>query len=211
MDRRFRGLALRLIASVAVGVVVAVVAFLGAYWNLQGLLGLRYDEYAARWRLDALEQKIEEHRKSDGHLPTSLAEIERVEEARFGADAEGWPLDPWGHPFQYRAEGDRFDLYSFGRDGRPGGAGSDADIYPLSANRPFPPPPTIRQFYFDLPTEGIRTTCQLAGVIAALACFTAPRRHAGDVRVMAAGVVGTSIGAIVVAIILSGLHVPNGH
>ena len=211
MGGRFRGLAVRSISSAVVGAAVAVVAFLGAYRNLQGWLGLRYDESEARWRLDDLERKIEEHRKSDGRLPTSLAEVVRVEEARFGADVEGRPLDPWGRPFQYRAMGDRFDLHSFGRDGRPGGEGSDADVYPRSANRPFPPP-TIRQFYFDFPTEGIRRTCQVAGVIAALACFTAPRRHAPEAgRGMVAGVVATSIGAILVAIFLSALHVPNGH
>ncbi len=40
------------------------------------------------------------------------------------------PVDPWGNPYQYRSPGDKgeFDLYSFGRDGREGGDGEDADI-----------------------------------------------------------------------------------
>lgn len=42
------------------------------------------------------------------------------------------PLDPWGHEFVYRAPGeanpDGYDLLSLGRDGRPGGAGEDADV-----------------------------------------------------------------------------------
>ena len=40
------------------------------------------------------------------------------------------PLDPWGHPYTYKAPGEHgeFDLASMGRDGRPGGDGLDADI-----------------------------------------------------------------------------------
>ncbi len=40
------------------------------------------------------------------------------------------PADPWGRPYQYKAPGEHgeFDLFSFGKDGQPGGAGEAADI-----------------------------------------------------------------------------------
>lgn len=42
------------------------------------------------------------------------------------------PADPWGRAYVYRAPGDRnpngFDLMTFGRDGKAGGTGEDADI-----------------------------------------------------------------------------------
>jgi len=40
------------------------------------------------------------------------------------------PLDPWGRPYLYTQPGNHgdFDLLSYGRDGRPGGTGEDADI-----------------------------------------------------------------------------------
>ena len=40
------------------------------------------------------------------------------------------PLDPWGKPYQYKSPGERgeFDLWSFGKDGQPGGTGEAADI-----------------------------------------------------------------------------------
>jgi general secretion pathway protein G len=42
------------------------------------------------------------------------------------------PLDPWGRPYVYAAPGlanpESYDLVSLGRDGRPGGAGEDADL-----------------------------------------------------------------------------------
>jgi hypothetical protein len=43
------------------------------------------------------------------------------------------PLDPWGHPFQYRIPSQRpqheFDLFSLGPTGQPGGSGENAEIY----------------------------------------------------------------------------------
>jgi general secretion pathway protein G len=42
------------------------------------------------------------------------------------------PLDPWGRPYLYVAPGREnptsFDLYTLGRDGKPGGEGEDADV-----------------------------------------------------------------------------------
>jgi general secretion pathway protein G len=42
------------------------------------------------------------------------------------------PLDPWGRPYLFRSPGEAnpagYDLYSLGRDGRPGGTDEDADV-----------------------------------------------------------------------------------
>ena len=41
------------------------------------------------------------------------------------------PKDPWKREYQYLSPGDdnrEYDLYSFGKDGRPGGEGENADI-----------------------------------------------------------------------------------
>lgn len=41
-------------------------------------------------------------------------------------------MDPWGNPYQYQMpgtrSGGRYDLFSLGADGQPGGEGPDADI-----------------------------------------------------------------------------------
>ncbi len=49
---------------------------------------------------------------------------------RSGGYLESMPNDPWGNPYQYVYPGQNreFDVYSLGRDGRPGGEGYDADI-----------------------------------------------------------------------------------
>ncbi len=45
-------------------------------------------------------------------------------------DSAQVPKDPWGKPYVYTSPGShgQFDLVSYGRDGRQGGSGLDADI-----------------------------------------------------------------------------------
>ena len=40
------------------------------------------------------------------------------------------PPDPWGKPYNYRFPGEHgdYDIYSYGKDGQPGGSGENADI-----------------------------------------------------------------------------------
>ncbi len=47
-----------------------------------------------------------------------------------GGYLERLPKDPWGNPYLYLYPGNNgeIDIYSLGRDGRPGGEGMDADI-----------------------------------------------------------------------------------
>ena len=47
-----------------------------------------------------------------------------------GGYLESLPNDPWGNPYLYLNPGNQreIDIYTLGRDGRPGGEGVDADI-----------------------------------------------------------------------------------
>jgi len=50
---------------------------------------------------------------------------------RAGGYLPSLPKDPWGNPYQYvspGANGRDYDIISYGRDGKPGGEGYDADI-----------------------------------------------------------------------------------
>ena len=40
------------------------------------------------------------------------------------------PLDPWGIPYNYQSPGSHgeYDLFSLGRDNKPGGDGEDKDV-----------------------------------------------------------------------------------
>ena len=48
-----------------------------------------------------------------------------------GGYLEKLPPDPWGRPYQYVSPGVKspdFDVFTYGKDGQPGGEGSDADL-----------------------------------------------------------------------------------
>lgn len=47
-----------------------------------------------------------------------------------GGYVQKLPRDPWGNPYQYLQPGVKgeFDIFTLGRDNKPGGEGTDADI-----------------------------------------------------------------------------------
>ena len=49
------------------------------------------------------------------------------------------PVDPWGQPYHYESPGTvntgSYDLVSYGRDGKPGGSGEDADLTSWESER----------------------------------------------------------------------------
>lgn len=92
---------------------------------------------AARSQLDALEKALDQYRIDVGHYPPTEHGLAALS-ARPGGEArwdgpylkKGVPLDPWSHPYVYKAPGEHgeFDLLSYGKDGQSGGEGEAADI-----------------------------------------------------------------------------------
>ena len=94
----------------------------------------------ARADVAVLEQAVETFRLENLSFPTSEQGLQalvspppglsRPDRYREGGYVRRLPQDPWGNPYQYRYPGEhgRFDVWSFGADGRQGGEGDDADI-----------------------------------------------------------------------------------
>jgi general secretion pathway protein G len=91
----------------------------------------------ARAQIDALEKALDQYRIDTSHYPTTeqgLAALNTkpADETRWDGPylKKAVPNDPWGKPYQYRTPGEHgeIDLFSYGRDGVPGGTGNDADI-----------------------------------------------------------------------------------
>jgi general secretion pathway protein G len=111
---------------------------------LAGLVAPRYfaqvgksHTKVARAQINSLEQALDQFRLDVGRYPTSDEGLEALNTSPAGA--EEWsgpylkkaiPLDPWGRPFLYQQPGtnSEMDLFSYGKDGRPGGTGEDADV-----------------------------------------------------------------------------------
>lgn len=91
----------------------------------------------ARAQIDAFEKSLEAYRLDTGRYPTTEQGLDALMKSPTGAAKwqgpylkKAVPPDPWGKPYGYKQPGEHgdFDLVSWGRDGKPGGQGDDADI-----------------------------------------------------------------------------------
>ncbi len=121
-----------LVVMVIIGLLVGYVA--PRYFTQLGKSEIK----AARAQISALSKALDLYRLDTGHYPPQEAGLQALATAPEGVG--GWqgpylekalPLDPWGQPYQYRIPGERreYDLFSYGKDGKPGGSEDHADIY----------------------------------------------------------------------------------
>jgi len=97
----------------------------------------------AKVEISNLEQTLQLYYLDNGMYPSTEQGLEAlVEKPETGEIPSNWrtggylvkkkiPLDPWGHLYIYLSPGVRsedYDLLSFGKDGKEGGEGYDADI-----------------------------------------------------------------------------------
>ncbi len=80
----------------------------------------------ARAQIDALEKAVDQYRLDNRRYPTSEEGLAAVQPYL----KKTLPNDPWGRPYLYRIPGEKtdYEIVSYGRDGKPGGSGEDADI-----------------------------------------------------------------------------------
>lgn len=92
---------------------------------------------AVRAQIDGFEKALEQYRIDTGRFPNSEQGLGALftkpnNEPKWAGPylKKAPPPDPWGNPYQYKSPGEHgeFDLFSFGKDGRVGGSGEDADI-----------------------------------------------------------------------------------
>jgi general secretion pathway protein G len=133
MHRKIRGFTLLelLVVMVIIGLLAGLVA--PRYF---GQVGKSQTKVAAA-QIDSLDKALVQFRLDADRFPTTEEGLAVLNEAP--ADAPGWagpylkkgvPDDPWGRPFIYKEPGEHsdFDLYTYGKDGRPGGSAENADI-----------------------------------------------------------------------------------
>ncbi len=119
-------------------VVMVIIGLLAGYVGPKYFAQIGKSEVkTARAQMDALGKALDQYRLDTGHYPTSeqgLAALNAAPagEARWGGPdlQKALPNDPWGKPYQYKAPGEHgdYDLWSFGKDGQPGGSEESADV-----------------------------------------------------------------------------------
>lgn len=94
---------------------------------------------AAIVQISSFKGALSMFRLDNGFFPTTAQGLEALASKptteplppRWRGYLDRVPLDPWGNPYVYvspRIHSPGFDIISFGRDGRKGGEGDDADI-----------------------------------------------------------------------------------
>ena len=108
-------------------VVIVIIGLLAGYVAPRYFAQVGKSEVqVARAQVDALEKAIDQYRLDNRRYPTSEEGLAAVQPYM----KKAVPNDPWGRPYVYRIPGERneYEVVSFGRDGKPGGTGEDADI-----------------------------------------------------------------------------------
>lgn len=95
----------------------------------------------ARSDIASLESALEQYSLDMYTYPSAAHGLAALSQPPAGADLSLYrqggyirriQMDPWGNPYQYQVpgtrSGGRYDLFSFGADGKPGGEGPDTDI-----------------------------------------------------------------------------------
>jgi general secretion pathway protein G len=119
-------------------VVVVIIGLLAGYVAPRyfGQVG-KSQVSVAKAQIDALEKALDQYRLDMRGYPSTEQGLNALVAKPVGESnwsgpylKKAVPLDPWGNPYVYRTPGQKseFDLLSYGRDGRPGGTGEDADI-----------------------------------------------------------------------------------
>jgi len=112
---------------------------------LAGLVAPRYfaqvgksQVKVARAQIDAFDKALDQFRLDVGRYPTTEEGLQALVAQPSGE--QNWhgpylkkavPGDPWGRAYTYQQPGTHggdFELQSYGKDGRPGGTGEDADV-----------------------------------------------------------------------------------
>ena len=135
MQRTLKGAGFTLLELLVVIVIIGLLAGYVAprYFSQVG----KSEVQVARAQIDSLEKALDQYRLDLRHYPSAEQGLDALvtkpqgEASWSGAYLKkAVPLDPWGRAYVYRVPGAKgeFDLYSLGKDGKPGGTGEDADI-----------------------------------------------------------------------------------
>jgi general secretion pathway protein G len=128
--------------------IMAVVLIIGMLSGIVGFAVFQQVEKArvvtTRAQIDRLESSLELYNMDNGRFPTTEQGLDSLVSQPTGAPEPlsyqpgGYikggqlPFDSWGNEFQYESPGSRnrdsYDLWSFGKDGAPGGEEANADI-----------------------------------------------------------------------------------
>lgn len=135
MEKKQRGFTL-LELLVVLLIIGLLAAFVGPKYFSQ--IG-KSQAQVARAQINAFDKALDQYRIDTGHYPTTeqgLAALftQPANEASWRGPylKKGVPVDPWGNAYVYKTPSANtnmdYDIIAYGKDGKAGGAGDDADV-----------------------------------------------------------------------------------
>jgi general secretion pathway protein G len=120
-----------LVVIVIIGLLAGYVA--PRYFSQVG----RSEIQVAKAQIESLEKALDQYRLDTRRYPSTEEGLQAL--VSKPESAAGWsgpylkkavPVDPWGRPYAYHTPGQKgeYEVFTYGRDGKPGGTGDDADI-----------------------------------------------------------------------------------
>lgn len=119
-------------------VVMVIIGLLAGYVGPKYFAQIGKSEVkSAMAQIDALGKALDTYRLDTGHYPSSelglnALMVQPASEPKWQGPylKKAVPPDPWGKPYSYKQPGEHgeFDLFSYGKDGQPGGTGDAVDI-----------------------------------------------------------------------------------
>lgn len=119
-------------------VVMVIIGLLAGYVGPKYFAQVGKSEVkTAKAQIVSLEQALDQYRLDTGYYPSTeqgLAAlfIKPSDESKWNGPylKKATPPDPWGKPYSYKQPGEHgeIDLFSYGKDGLPGGTDNAADI-----------------------------------------------------------------------------------
>jgi len=123
-------------------VTIAIIATLAAIVapSLFGNIG-EARRGTAKSQIQILSLALDAYRLDNDSFPTTQQGLDALRSVPSADPPPNWkgpylrqlvPLDPWGRPYVYVSPGlsnpNAYDLYTLGKDGKPGGDGEDSDV-----------------------------------------------------------------------------------
>jgi general secretion pathway protein G len=119
-------------------VVIVIIGLLAGYVAPRSFSQVGKSEIqVARAQIESIEKALDQFRLDTRHYPSAEQGLDAL--VTKPANEPNWsgpylkkavPSDPWGRPYVYRIPGEKseFQIFSFGKDGKAGGSGEDADL-----------------------------------------------------------------------------------
>jgi hypothetical protein len=211
--KRKRRVGLKFIIAVGIALIAMASTFLDGVANAG--MAVDYPRWETSHTLRQLSQAIDNYHAETGQLPQQLGDVVAACQTDRDRDLITYYCkDSWENPIEYTTDGETYELVSYGRDGKPGGMGLDADRTRHNP-RPREAYPTLSQILATHYADRIVGVTLISGAVALIlglvAAFSPPFTKNWHLLELTARIITTIIATCVFGAMLAMIHAVQRH